>query len=121
MSVAASLLSIALFVTFATTGLQKIVFNPASSRQAEHLEMTKRAFQRVGVVEAVGAVAVLVGLAARRSAPLGIVNEVGAGLLVVLAAALVVAHRRHGERLAAYAPSLVLGAMALAALLTRAL
>ncbi len=121
MSVAASLLSIALFIAFATTGLQKVVFNPASSRAAEHLGYAKRTYQRVGVIEVVGAIALMVGLAARRSAPLGLVNEVGAGVLVVLAGVLVVMQRRHGDRFAQYAPNLVLGVLALAALLTRAL
>lgn len=121
MSVAASLLSIALFVAFATTGLQKVVFNPASSRAAEHLGYAKRTYQRVGVVEVIGAIALMVGLAARRSAPLGLVNEIGAGVLVVLVAVLVLLQRRHGDRFAQYAPNLVLGVLALAALLTRAL
>lgn len=121
MSIAASLLSIALFVAYATAGLQKLVFNPTSSHAAEHLGYSKRAYRRVGLVELVGAVALLVGLAARRSAPLGIVNEVAAGLLVVLATFVVVVRRRHAERLAQYAPELVLGVLALAALLTRAL
>jgi len=106
MSVAAALLSIALFLAFASAGLQKMVFNPAMSKAAEHLGFSKRGYQRVGVLEVLGAIALLIGLTAHRSSALGIVNEVAAGCLVLLMLLAALWHVRHGDRFVQYAPAL---------------
>lgn len=119
MSVAASLLSIALFLAFGSSGAQKIAFTPATSKAAEHLGYTKRGFQRIGVIEVVGALALIVGLAARRGAVLGVINEVAAGGFFVMMLVAAVVHRRHGDRFAALAPALALGVLSLLALVCR--
>lgn len=120
MSIAASLLSIALFLAFGSSGAQKIAFTVSTSRTAEHLGYTKRGFQRIGVFEVVGAVALIAGLAARRGAVLGVINEAAAGAFFVMMCAAAIAHRRKGDRFAVVAPSLVLGVVSLVALVCRA-
>lgn len=120
MSIAASLLSIALFLIFGSAGAQKIVFNPTMSKTADHLGFTKRAYQRVGVIEVVGAVALLVGLSSTRSSVLGIINEVAAGGFVVMMLLAVATHLRKGDGVKGFSPALVLGLLSLAALICRA-
>lgn len=121
MSIVASLLSIALFLAFGSAGAQKIVFNPAMSKAADHLGFSKSGYRRVGVVEVLGAIALLVGLSSSRSSALGIINEVAAGGFVVMMLAAVVTHLRQGDRAKSYSPALVLGVLSLVALLCRAL
>jgi DoxX-like protein len=79
---AAAIISIALFLVFMTIGAQKIVFNPTMSHSADRLGFTKAGYRRLGVVELAGGVAVLVGLASAADA-LAVVNEAGAGVLVL--------------------------------------
>lgn len=119
MSVVASLLSIGLFLAFGSAGAQKIVFNPAMSKAADRLGITKRAYQRIGGVEVLGGIALLIGLAAKRSSPLAIVNEIGAGGLGVMMALVVVAHLRKRDAAKYFAPALVLGVLALVELVFR--
>lgn len=120
MSIAASLLSIALFLAFGSAGAQKIAFNPAMSMSAERLGYTRRGYQRIGVIEVLGAIALIVGLAGRRGAALGLINEVAAGGFFVMMLVAVVVHLRKGDRLAGVAPALILGALSLVALVCRA-
>lgn len=109
MTVVAALLSIALFLAFGSAGAQKLVFNPAMSRVAEHLGFTKRAYQRIGGIEVAGGIGLLIGLAAKGSSTLAIVNEVAAAVLFLLMAAAVAVHLRKGDALKYVAPALVLG------------
>ncbi len=113
MAAVASVVSIILFLAFLTAGLQKVLFNPAMSRVAEHLELTKRAYQRLGGLEIVAAVAVMVGLVAKGASFLAILNEVAAAGLVVLMGGAVIWHRRHGDSFKVLAPALGLGTLAL--------
>ncbi len=82
MAEAAAITSIALFLVFMTIGAQKIVFNPTMSHAADRLGFTKAGYRRLGVVELVGGVAVMVGLASAADAP-AVVNEAGVGVLVL--------------------------------------
>lgn len=119
MSVVASLLSLVLFIAFASAGAQKILFNPAVSRIAGHLGFTKRVYQRVGGLEVIGAIAVLAGMAAQRSTFLGILNIAAAGGLTVLMAMAVITHLRKSDALKFYAPALGLGVLAVIELVAR--
>lgn len=119
MAVVASLLSIALFLAFASAGAQKIVFNPAMSNATERLGLRKRTYQYLGVVEVVGGVALLAGLAATGTSPLRIVNEVGAGALAVLMALEVLTHLRKGDAFKYVTPPLALGVLAIVELVFR--
>jgi uncharacterized membrane protein YphA (DoxX/SURF4 family) len=119
MSVFAALLSIVLFVTFALTGSQKIVFNPIMSKAAEHLGFTKRGYQRIGVLEIVGALGILIGVVASRSSFLGLVNELAATGLVVMMILAVRVHIRRADRVTLFTPALILGSLALVELIVR--
>jgi uncharacterized membrane protein YphA (DoxX/SURF4 family) len=113
MSVVAALLSILLFLAFASAGAQKVVFNPAMSKAAEHLGFTKRGYQRIGVVEVLGGIAVMAGLVAPRASALGVVNEIGAAGLTVMMAMAVAFHLRNGDKAKYFTPALALGVVAL--------
>lgn len=118
MAVAASMVSIVLFLAYMTAGAQKVVFNPFMSQTAERLGFTKAGFRRVGVVELVGAVAVLVGLASTGNW-LAYLNEAGAAVLALAASVTVVGQLRARDALRRYAPLLVMGALAAAELVVR--
>jgi hypothetical protein len=119
LSVVAALLSVVLFVAFAGSGAQKIIFSPATSKAAEHLRVTKRNFQRIGVVEVIGAVGVLVGVVASRGSLLGVINEIGAAGLAIMMGLAVGVHRRIGDRAKYFTPALALGTVALVELIVR--
>ena len=112
MAAVASVVSIVLFLAFLTAGLQKVLFSPAMSHAAEHLGLTKRLYQRIGVIEMVAGVAVMVGLVGKGASLPAILNEVaGAGLVALMIGAVVV-HRRRSDAFAAYGPALGLGLLA---------
>jgi len=119
MSVTASVLSILLFLAFASAGFQKIVFNPLMSSAAEHVGFSKPAYQRVGVLELAGAVGMIAGVVAKRATLLGVLNEVAAAGLVVTMVLAVYFHVRAGDGAKECAPALLLGVLALLELLLR--
>ncbi len=119
MAAVASVVSIVLFLAFLTAGLQKVLFSPAMSHAAEHLGLTKRLYQRIGILEIVAGAAVMVGLVGKGASFLAILNEVAAAGLVLLMIGAVVVHRRSSDAFAAYGPALGLGVLALVELVTR--
>ncbi len=119
MFVVAVVLSVVLFVSFASAGAQKIVFNPVMSKSAEHLGFTKRGYQRIGLVELLGALAVLAGLVASRGSVLGVLNEIAAAALTVMMGLAVRVHLRQGDTTKYLTPALVLGVMALVEVICR--
>jgi uncharacterized membrane protein YphA (DoxX/SURF4 family) len=119
MFVVAVLLSVVLFVSFASAGAQKIVFNPAMSKAAEHLGFTKRGYQRIGFVELLGALAVIAGLVASRGSALGVLNEIAAAALTLMMGLAVRVHLRQGDPTKYVTPALVLGLMALVEVICR--
>jgi len=112
MSVIASLLSIVLFLAFVTSGAQKIQFNPYTSAVAQRLGFSKSSYRRIGILEVIGAVAVLVGLASPRGSALGIVNVIASSVLAVVMLIAVVFHLRSNDPFKSYAPALVLFVLA---------
>jgi glucan phosphoethanolaminetransferase (alkaline phosphatase superfamily) len=119
MRAVASILSIILFLAFATTGAQKMIFNTMASKAAEHMGLMKRTFQLVGLLEVLGALGVMIGLAAKKGTFLALLNEAAAtGLLVTMVAAIVF-HFRKGDGLKGSLPALVLGAVCLIELVLR--
>jgi hypothetical protein len=112
MAVAASMVSIVLFLAYMTSGAQKVVFNPFMSQTAERLGFTKAGFRRVGVVELAGAVALLVGLDSTGNA-LATVNEAGAVVLALATIVTLVGQLRARDAFLRYAPLLAMGALAL--------
>jgi uncharacterized membrane protein YphA (DoxX/SURF4 family) len=119
MRAVASILSIVVFLAFATTGAQKMIFNTMASKSAEHLGFKKRTFQLVGLIEAIGALGVLIGLAAKKGTFLTLLNEVAAGGLLVAMIATTVFHLRKGDGLKGSAPALTLGAVCLIEIVLR--
>jgi uncharacterized membrane protein YphA (DoxX/SURF4 family) len=119
MTVVAALLSIALFLAFGSSGAQKLVFNPAMSRVADHLGFTKRSYQRIGGIEVLAAIGLLIGLAAKGSSVLAIINEVSAGGLFLLMVAAVTLHVKKGDALKYIAPALVLAVLLVLELIFR--
>ena len=100
-------------------GAQKLVFNPATSKSAGRLGITKRAYQRIGLCEIAGALGLLVGMVAKGNAPLAIINEVAAGGLVVLMTLAVAWHLRSRDPIKFVAPAALLGVFALIELVFR--
>jgi len=111
MAAVASIASIILFLAFMTAGAQKVVFNPVMSQTAERLGFSKASYRRVGVVELVGALCVLIGLASTGDA-LATLNEAGAGLLVAVGLFAVLRRVRVGDGWRRFAPELGLAALA---------
>jgi hypothetical protein len=118
MAVAASMLSMVLFLAFMTAGAQKVVFNPFMSQTAERLGFTRSGYRRVGVVEMAAAVALLIGLASAKDW-LARVNEGAAAVLILAALYTLIGQLRAGDSIRRYAPLIVLGALAAAELVLR--
>lgn len=100
-----------LVIAFAALGSAKLAAVPAMRTRAEHVGYSVSAYRRIGVLEVLAVIGLLVG---------AFVPEIGAlaavGLLILLGGALVV-HLRNGDGMREIAPSLVLSLMTLAYLL----
>lgn len=119
MSAVASILSIILFLAFATSGLQKVIFNSAMSQSAEHLGIARPAYRRFGAIEIVGGIVLLVGVASKGSSVLAIMNEVAAGALSLAMAFVVFLHLRRRDAFKYVGPPLAMGVLALLELVSR--
>jgi len=119
MSAVASILSIILFLAFLTSGIQKVLFNPMASQSAGHLGFSKSAFQRIGMLEIAGGIAVMAGLTAKGASFLAILNEVAAGGLAITMGLAVYYHLREHDGFKVYAPAAGLGLVALLELIFR--
>jgi len=106
-----SILAGILVVAFAALGSAKLAAVPAMRARAEHAGFSVAAYRRIGLLEVLAAIGLLVG---------AVVPVIGAlaaaGLLMLLGGALV-AHLRNGDRLREIAPALVLGVVTLSFLL----
>jgi uncharacterized membrane protein YphA (DoxX/SURF4 family) len=119
MSVVAALLSIVLCLAFAMAGAQKILFNPVMSKSAERLSFTKRGYRRVGILEIVGALGIIIGVVAHRSSVFGVLNVLAAAGLTLMMALAVRLHLRRGDPAKMFSPALVLGLLTLLELIFR--
>ncbi len=113
MSVAASILSVILFLAFATSGVQKIRFNPMMSGSAEHLGFSKSAYQRIGALEVAGALGVILGVASKSSNFFGALNVAAAVGLVLMMVMAVSLHLRKGDDVKVFAPAIALAVISL--------
>jgi len=106
-----SILAGILVVAFAALGSAKLAAVPAMRAKAEHVGFSVAAYRRIGLLEVLAVVGLLVG---------AFVPVIGAlasaGLLMLLGGA-VVAHLRNGDRLREIAPAVVLGLVTLSLLL----
>jgi uncharacterized membrane protein YphA (DoxX/SURF4 family) len=119
MTVIAALLSIALFLAFCSAGAQKLSFNPTMSKAADHMGFSKSAYRRIGTLEVVGGLALLIGCVARGSSFLALLNEAAAAGLVVLMVLAVAIHLRKGDGLKYWSPAAAFGLAVLIELIFR--
>ena len=100
-----------LVVAFAAAGSAKLAAVPAMQTRAAHVGFSVSAYRRIGLLEVLGVVGLLVGAFVPVIGALA-----GAGLLMLLGGA-VVTHLRTGDGLREIAPALVLGLVTLAYLI----
>lgn len=103
-TVLTTVLAALLVVAFATLGAAKLVALPAMRARAEHVGYSVAAYRRIGVLEILGVVGVLIGAVVPA---VGVVAGLG---LVLLLGGAVITHLRNGDGITAIAPALVLGA-----------
>ncbi len=97
-----------LIVAFAATGSAKLAAVPAMRAKAEHVGFSVSAYRRIGLLEILAVLGLLVG------AFLPVIGALAAaGLLMLLGGALVT-HLRNGDGVREIVPALALGLVALA-------
>lgn len=106
-----SLLAALLVVAFAAVGTAKLAAMPAMRAKAEHVGFSVTAYRRIGLLEVLGVVGLLVG------ALVPVIGALAAAGLLVLLAGAVVAHVRNGDGIREIAPAVVLGLVTLSYLL----
>jgi hypothetical protein len=97
-----------LVVAFGVLGSAKVAASPAMRARAEHVGFSVDAYRRIGALEVLGVLGILVGVA------VPLIGALAAAGLVVLLGGAVIAHLRNGDGLRELAPALVLGAVAVA-------
>ena len=98
-------------VAFAAAGSAKLAAVPAMRARAEHVGFSVAAYRRIGFLEVLGVLGLLVG------AFVPIIGALaGAGLLMLLGGACI-AHLRNGDGLRELAPAAVLGLVTVSFLL----
>ena len=100
-----------LVVAFAALGSAKLAAVPAMRTRAEHVGFSVSAYRRIGLLEVLAVVGLLVGAFVPLIGALA-----AAGLLMLLGGALVT-HFRNGDGVREIAPALVLGLVTLTYLL----
>jgi hypothetical protein len=106
-----SILAGLLVVAFAVLGSAKLAAVPAMRARAEHAGFTVAAYRRIGALEVLAVVGLIIGAFVPAIGALA-----AAGLIMLLGGALVV-HLRAGDSVREIAPALVLGSVSLAFLL----
>ena len=106
-----SILAGLLVVAFAALGSAKLVAVPAMRAKAEHVGFSVSAYRRIGLLEVLAVVGLLVGAFVPAIGALA-----AAGLLMLLGGA-IVTHLRNGDSLREIAPAVVLGLVTLSYLL----
>jgi hypothetical protein len=98
-----SILAALLVLAFAALGTAKLAAVPAMRAKAEHVGFSVTAYRRIGFMEVLGVVGLLVG------AFVPIIGALAAvGLLLLLAGA-AVTHLRNGDGIREIAPAVILG------------
>jgi len=100
-----------LVVAFTAFGSAKLAAVPAMRAKAEHVGVSVAAYRRIGLLEVLAVLGLLVGAFAPVIGALA-----AAGLLILLGGAFVV-HLRNGDGMRGIAPALVLGLVTLTFLL----
>jgi hypothetical protein len=105
---ATPVLAAVLVVAFALLGSAKLAAVPAMRARAEHVGFGVDAYRRIGALEVLAVMGILV------VAAVPVIGVLAATGLVLLLGGAVITHLRHGDGLREIAPSLVLGAVAVA-------
>jgi DoxX-like family len=95
-----------LVVAFAALGSAKLAAVPAMRAKAEHVGFSVAAYRRIGMLEVLAVLGILVGAA------VPVIGGLAATGLVLLLGGAVVAHLRNGDGFREVAPALVLGTVA---------
>jgi DoxX-like family len=98
-----SILASLLIVAFAATGSAKLAAVPAMRTAAEHVGFSVSAYRRIGSLEVLAAIGLIVG------AFVPVIGALAAGGLLVLLGGAVLAHLRNGDGVREIAPAVVLG------------
>jgi hypothetical protein len=104
----ASILGGLLVVAFAALGSAKLAAVPAMRARAEHVGFSVSAYRRIGMLEVLAVLGLLVG------ALVPVIGALAAAGLVMLLGGAVVAHLRNGDGVREIAPAVVLGLVTLA-------
>jgi hypothetical protein len=92
-----------LVVAFTAVGTAKLAAVPAMRAKAEHVGFSVMAYRRIGLLEVLGVVGLLVG------AFVPVIGGLAAAGLLMLLGGAVVAHVRGGDGIREIAPAIVLG------------
>ncbi len=105
---ATPILAAVLVVAFGLAGSAKLAAVPAMRARAEHVGLGVDAYRRIGALEILAVLGILVGAA------VPVIGVLAATGLVLLLGGAVIAHLRNGDGIRELAPALVLGAVAVA-------
>jgi hypothetical protein len=105
---ATPVLAAVLAVAFGLLGSAKLAAVPAMRARAEHVGYGVDAYRRIGALEILAVLGILVGAA------VPVIGLLAATGLVLLLGGAVIVHLRNGDGFRELAPSLVLGAVAVA-------
>ena len=108
---ATSILAGVLVVAFAAAGAAKLAAVPAMRARAAHVGFSVAAYRRIGLLEILGVLGLLVG------ALLPVIGVLAAAGLLLLLGGAMIAHLRSGDGPRELAPALVLGLATLAFLI----
>jgi hypothetical protein len=100
-----------LIVAFAATGSAKVAAVPGMRAKAEHVGFSVPAYRRIGFLEVLGVLGLIVG------AFVPVIGALAAAGLLLLLAGAIVAHLRNGDGIREIAPAVVLGLVTLGFLL----
>ena len=100
-----------LVVAFAVLGSAKLVAVPAMRAKAEHVGFSVLAYRRIGLLEVLAVVGLLIG------AFVPVIGALSAAGLLMLLGGAIVAHLRNGDGIREIAPAVVLGLVTLSYLL----
>jgi hypothetical protein len=103
----ATILAGLLVVAFAATGSAKLAAVPAMRVKAEHVGFSVAAYRRIGFLEVLGVLGLIVG------AFVPVIGALAAAGLLILLGGAIVAHLRNGDGIREIAPAVVLGLCAL--------
>ncbi|MDP9221185.1 MAG: DoxX family protein [Actinomycetota bacterium] len=105
---ATPVLAAVLVVAFGLLGSAKLAAVPAMRARAEHVGYGVDAYRRIGALEILAVLGILVGAA------VPVIGVLAATGLVLLLGGAVIVHLRNGDGFRELAPSVVLGAVAVA-------